>query len=110
MRIQVGLNAEQETSPMNVSLTPELERLVTEKVESGMYQTSSEVIREGLRLLRERDERFQSLRRDIRAGFEAVDRGEFTDYGQSGVQALADRVGSRGRKRLADDRRKTSTR
>jgi antitoxin ParD1/3/4 len=107
MRIQVGLKAEPETSPMNVSLTPELERLVTEKVESGMYQTSSEVIREGLRLLRERDERFQSLRRDIRAGFEAV---EFTDYGQSNVQELADRVGSRGRKRLADDARKPRTR
>jgi len=28
---------------MNVSLTPELERLVNEKVESGLYQTASEV-------------------------------------------------------------------
>ena len=31
---------------MNVSLTPELERLVNEKVESGLYQTASEVVRE----------------------------------------------------------------
>ena len=92
---------------MNISLTPELEQLVTDKVKSGMYQTSSEVIREGLRLLRERDERLQSLRRDIRAGFEAVDRGEFTDYNQSNVEELADRVKSRGRKRLANEERKT---
>ena len=35
---------------MNVSLTRELERLVNEKVESGLYQTASEVIRESLRL------------------------------------------------------------
>jgi antitoxin ParD1/3/4 len=110
MRIQVGLSAEQETSPMNVSLTPELEQFVTGKVKSGMYQTSSEVIREGLRLLRERDERLLSLRKDIRAGFEAVDRGEFTDYDQSNLQELADRVKSRGRKRLGDEERKTGAR
>ena len=41
---------------MNVSLTPELRKLVEEKVQSGLYQTASEVVREGLRLLRERDE------------------------------------------------------
>ena len=41
---------------MNVSLTPELERVVNEKVESGMYQTASEVVREALRLLKERDD------------------------------------------------------
>ena len=40
---------------MNVSLTPELEMLVTRKVETGLYQSASEVIREGLRLLEERD-------------------------------------------------------
>ena len=36
---------------MNVSLTPELEQLVHDKLESGMYQTASEVVREALRLL-----------------------------------------------------------
>jgi antitoxin ParD1/3/4 len=35
---------------MNISLTPELERLVNEKVKSGRYASASEVIREGLRL------------------------------------------------------------
>ena len=95
---------------MNISLTPELERLVADKVDSGMYKTSSEVIREGLRLLKERDERLQSLRRDIRAGFEAVDRGEFTDYDESNVQGLAERVKIRGRKRLADEERMTGAR
>ena len=32
---------------MNISLTPELEQLVSDKVKTGMYQTASEVIREG---------------------------------------------------------------
>jgi antitoxin ParD1/3/4 len=36
---------------MNVSLTPELERSVAEKVASGHYSSASEVVRAGLRLL-----------------------------------------------------------
>jgi antitoxin ParD1/3/4 len=35
---------------MNVSLTPELEELVNQKVVNGLYNSASEVIREGLRL------------------------------------------------------------
>ena len=40
---------------MNVSLTKELEQLVNEKVKSGRYLSASEVVREALRLLEERD-------------------------------------------------------
>ena len=40
---------------MNVSLTPELERLVQQKVQSGLYQTASEVVRQAIRLLEEQD-------------------------------------------------------
>jgi len=95
---------------MNISLTPELEQLVAKKIKTGMYQTASEVIREGLRLLNERDQRIASLRRDVRSGFEAVDRGEFTEYSESNVKGLADRVKMKGRKRLAQEALKTSTR
>jgi antitoxin ParD1/3/4 len=38
---------------MNVSLTPELEKFVAKEVGSGLYQTASEVIRAGLRRLKE---------------------------------------------------------
>ena len=51
---------------MNVSLTPELEDLVNEKVRSGFYQTASEVVREALRLLKQRDD--ESRRADQQAG------------------------------------------
>jgi antitoxin ParD1/3/4 len=65
---------------MNVSLTPELERLVQEKLSSGLYTSASEVVREALRLLQERDElrrlRFQELKAEIAKGIEAADRGE----------------------------------
>ncbi len=40
---------------MNVSLTPQLEELVRHKVETGLYNSASEVVREALRLLEERD-------------------------------------------------------
>ena len=65
---------------MNVSLTPELAEYVTRKVASGMYQTASEVIREGLRLLRERDEMYQhnldELRKEIAVGLEQAEQGK----------------------------------
>ena len=58
---------------MNVSLTPELEKLVQSKVESGLYNSASEVIRESLRLLHERDRvreiRLEELRKEIQKGF-----------------------------------------
>ena len=41
---------------MNVSLTPQLDKFVADKVESGRYTSASEVVREALRLLEERDQ------------------------------------------------------
>ena len=72
---------------MNISLTPELERLVDEKVRSGRYASASEVIRAGLRLLEEREElkqqRLAEVRRKIDRGIEQLDRG----LGISGPEA-----------------------
>ena len=82
---------------MNVSLTPELERLVNEKVESGLYQTASEVVREALRLLRERDHAREQLRRDVQAGFDALGRGEGRTYDKASGRQLAAQIKSRGR-------------
>jgi len=60
---------------MNVSLTPELEKLVERKVKTGRYQTASEVIREALRALEERDQvaalRLRELRKEIQKGLKS---------------------------------------
>ncbi len=64
---------------MNVSLTPELEELVRRKVESGLYGSASEVVREALRLLEERD-RLARLRAALAAGDAEVARGEGIPY------------------------------
>ena len=50
---------------MNVSLTSELEALVNEKVRSGLYQTASEVVREALRLLKNRDDEMLRAERQV---------------------------------------------
>lgn len=61
---------------MNVSLTPDLEALIREKVESGRYSSSSEVVREALRLLEQRDrEREERLRVALAAGLDDIARG-----------------------------------
>ena len=60
---------------MNVNLTPQLEELVRSKVASGMYTSASEVVREALRLMDERDRlrtaKLEQLREDIRQGFDS---------------------------------------
>jgi len=82
---------------MNVSLTPELEQLVNEKVESGLYQTASEVVREALRLLKERDHAREQLRADVQDGFDALARGGGRTYDKVSGRQLAERIKSRGR-------------
>lgn len=65
---------------MNVSLTPELEQFIARKLETGAYGSQSEVVREGLRLLMERDRmveaRLQELRGEIASGLDQARRGE----------------------------------
>jgi antitoxin ParD1/3/4 len=68
---------------MKVSLTPELERRIAEKVGSGLYTSASEVVREGLRLLFETDalnqRQIAQLRADIQAGLDQANRSELLD-------------------------------
>src|SRR5262249_47204500 len=66
----------------NVSLTPELEEFVTAGVRSGRYQSTSEVVREGLRLLQDRDGAVEEVRGRIAVGLEQAHRGELLDGAQ----------------------------
>lgn len=63
---------------MNVSLTSELEDYVKAKVATGMYNSVSEVMREALRLMEERDAlqaaRLEALRQDINKGLDSLER------------------------------------
>jgi antitoxin ParD1/3/4 len=68
---------------MNVNLTPALEKLIHEKVRSGHYNNQSEVVREALRLMAERDrmreKHAERLKAALAEGIAQADRGELVD-------------------------------
>ncbi|MBZ5706135.1 MAG: type II toxin-antitoxin system ParD family antitoxin [Acidobacteriia bacterium] len=109
---------------MNVSITDRLAGYVRKKVKSGRYNNASEVVREALRRMEDEDSRavrlakptaediladlnqqqLDGIRQRVRAGIEAIDAGEYTEYeGRKGLKKLADGVKARGRKRLAQE-------
>lgn len=65
---------------MNVSLTPELEQFVNNKVQTGRYNSASEVVREALRLLEEHDQaraaQLGQFNKELGRRLAALDRGE----------------------------------
>ncbi len=64
---------------MNVSLTPHLEKFVSSRVAAGRYQSASEVIREGLRLLEAHEAALRDLRSKIAIGLDQARRGELLE-------------------------------
>ena len=68
---------------MNVSLTPELEEFVSTKVQTGRYNSASEVVREALRLLEEHDlartTQLAEFNRELGRRLAGLDRGEVVD-------------------------------
>ena len=78
---------------MNVSLTPQLEVFVKQKVSKGLYNSASEVIREALRLLEERDAlqtmKLEALRHEIAEGITSLDNGEGVPLDIEAIKAKA---------------------
>jgi antitoxin ParD1/3/4 len=84
---------------MNVSLTPQLENMLKEKVATGMYNSVSEVVREALRLLSERDSlnatKLEALKQEIAQGIDSLGKGE-------GRSLDIEHLKAKGRQMLAD--------
>ncbi len=84
---------------MTVALPSELEDLVNAKIQSGQFHSAGEVIREGLRLLEEKDMlrqvKLDHLRKDIAIGIEQADRGDLAPLDVEDIIA-------RGKQRLAE--------
>jgi antitoxin ParD1/3/4 len=80
---------------MNISLTPYFEEMVKDKLASGLYHSASEVIRDALRLLEERDKirelKLEELRKEINQG---INSGEPKSMDISSIKA-------RGHKKLS---------
>jgi antitoxin ParD1/3/4 len=77
---------------LNVSLTPELDRFVQDRVSAGRYQTASEVVREGLRLLEHQERQhglsLNQLKAKLARGAAQADRGELV-YPESTLKKIA---------------------
>lgn len=61
--------------PVSAEIGPKLEKYVAKLVKTGRYNSKSEVIREGLRLLQEREAAYEELRKKIQAGIESANAG-----------------------------------
>jgi antitoxin ParD1/3/4 len=74
---------------MNITLGNEFERRIAEKVNTGLYSSSSEVIREGLRLLFERDaireQQLSILQREVAAGFWQLDAAQINSQSVAAI-------------------------
>jgi antitoxin ParD1/3/4 len=79
---------------MTVTLTPQLEAMIRERVESGRYDNETEVIREALRLLEERD-KLEHLRSLLAVGLEQARRGELIDFTPEWVEEMDRKVEER---------------
>ncbi|MBU0699597.1 MAG: type II toxin-antitoxin system ParD family antitoxin [Proteobacteria bacterium] len=84
---------------MQISLTPRMDQWVSEKVDSGLYSSSNEVILEGLRLLmRLEDQRqamIEDLRKEILVGVRQLDSGKAVVFDSSVVENIKERCRDR---------------
>ncbi len=80
----------------NVNLTPDQDAFVERMVKAGKYQNASEAIRDALRGLQQRwkeDEmKLTLLRRQIKAGVDALDQGAFTEIDEADLDSTLDRL------------------
>jgi antitoxin ParD1/3/4 len=80
---------------VEITLKPEFENMIKERLANGGYQTAAAVVEESLRLLRDRDERahcLDEIARKANLGFEQVQNGDGLTF--DSAEALLLRVKS----------------
>jgi len=80
----------------NVVLTDHHEEIIDRLVNSGRYQNASEVLRDGLRLVEQRDAleaaKLAALR-EAGVGFRDIEKGQFRDIGDGDLDAFIGELG-----------------
>ena len=83
---------------MNVTLTPDQEKIVTEQIKTGHYQSAADVISQSLGMLRDQEEFIRANRTELRdqiaVGLDQIRRGEVVD-GKQAIESLRDRLRER---------------
>ncbi len=73
----------------NINLTTEQDAFVEKVVRSGEYQNASEAVRDALRALQQRRSedalKLKALRTQLKAGVDALERGEFVEMDDAGL-------------------------
>src|ERR1700682_2181105 len=99
---------------MTITLTPELEKLVKEKITRGEYDSVGAVVGEAVQRLVDGEKEEDANRDEILARIQAadaeIDRGDYREYDEQTIHELAKDVHERGLKKLAAERGKTGTR
>ena len=87
----------------NISLTTEQDAFVEKIVKDGEYQNASEAIRDALRVLQQRRRedrlRLKSLRAHIKAGTDALERGDFAEIDDADLEGYLERLTTQAAKR-----------
>jgi antitoxin ParD1/3/4 len=74
---------------MHISLSPELEKIIQDKVNSGFYNNASEVIRDAIRHLHEHDTMPMKLKKAIGQGLEDIKTGRTVAYDMDSIRKKA---------------------
>jgi antitoxin ParD1/3/4 len=82
----------------NISLTPEQDAFIDGVVKAGVYQNASEAVRDALRVLQQRrreDElKLKALRLQIKAGADAITRGDYVEIDDAALEGFLDGIDS----------------
>ena len=97
---------------MNVNLGDTFDRFIAELLKSGLYQSQSEVVREGLRLLKEREElratRLAHLKSEIDKGLSDLDASAHQTHDEESLKKLFNDSKARGRQKLSNKKKRAA--
>jgi len=86
---------------MNINLSPEMEKFVQSKVDTGFYSNASEVVRDAIRRMREEEEKVAAMRAALKIGDDQLDKGQGVAYTSDLIKRTAEKAkdnARRGRK------------
>jgi len=100
------INGSRSMASRNISLTDHHDDLIETKIQAGEYANASEVVREGLRLIQERDQelaaRVDAIKSRVAVGLEQAARGDLVE---GSIDEIRERIRRRAEERLGDSKR-----
>jgi antitoxin ParD1/3/4 len=89
---------------MTVEIPPNLQQFVHDVINTGDYKSEADVVSQALRLLQQRQQKIEELRREIQPALDQLDRGEGIELDEDGLDAFFEDIKARGRAELEAER------